>query len=459
MEKKIKKEKSISRRGFIQSSVKGAIGLSLLPTILPSCSNYKGANDRVRIGHIGVGSRGTWELMYYFLPEKGALNIAVCDVYKDRRDQAALAIEKFYKENNTPEKCATYPDFEELLQSKNIDAVHITTPDHWHVNIAIKAARAGKHIMLAKPLGLSYQEYVELKKVTSEKDIRFHYGTQQRTSDHMRLGYNMIREGQIGEIIKADVWAPGKGDGLTSPVCNEVPVPEGFDFDKWTGPAPMKPYCPERVTNNGSWFNYDYSIGFLGGWGAHPLDILTWILRDKISGTYSSEGTGQFWPAGGLYDNICSWDVSCKYQNGFELHFVSTDVAAKGVLDHRLLKEDNGTTFYGTKGWISLSRSSAQSDIPEIDKQLNNFPKNKNGWINGENNRMGNVFVDIIRGKSKELCPLDEAIISDSISHMGDITIRINRKITWDPIKGEVLNDPEANKLYFRERRRPYNVL
>jgi predicted dehydrogenase len=458
MDKKNSNRRTISRRDFVQNSAKVAIGAALLPTILPSCSGNKGANDRITIAHIGVGDRGTAELRYYLLPLRGALNIAVCDVFKERRENAAGLINKFYKENNDPApECLPYLDFEEILQRRDIDAVHITTPDHWHVPAAIKAARAGKHIMLAKPLGLSYPEYQILAKELTANNVRFHYGTQQRTSEHMKLGYNMIREGLIGDIERVDVWAPGKNP-VESPVCNEVPVPADFDFDRWTGPAPLRPYCPDRVTNNSSWFNYDYSIGFLGGWGAHPLDILVWILKEKLAVSYTCEGTGQFWVPGGLYNNILSWDVNCKYNNGLELHFVSDDVAINGVLNHRERKETNGTTFYGTKGWISLSRSSAQSDIPEIDQKLNNFPKNNDGWINSENNKMGQAFLDVITGKSKELCPLDEAIISDTISHMGDITIRTNRKITWDPVKGEVAGDPEANKLFIREMRNPYAV-
>lgn len=320
-----------------------------------------------------------------------------------------------------------------------------------------KAARAGKHIMVAKPLGLSYPEYQMLAKELVSNNVKFHYGTQQRTADHMKLCYNLIKDGAIGDIERAEVWAPGK-NAVESPVCNEVPVPPDFDFDRWTGPAPMRPYCPDRVTNNSSWFNNDYSIGFLAGWGAHPLDILVWILKDKVSSSYTSEGTGQFWPAGGLYNNIFSWDVKCKYDNGLEVHFVSDDVALTGMLNFRERKETNGTTFYGSKGWISISRSSVQSNIPEINQKLNNFPKNADGWINSENNTMGKAFVDVIKGDIKELCPLDEAIMSDTISHMGDITIRANRKIKWDPIKGEVIGDPEANKLFIREMRSPYIV-
>lgn len=458
MDKKVKNNQNIPRRDFVRRSVKIAIGTALLPTILPSCSNHKGANDRVVIGHIGVGDRGTGELMSYFLPLKEALNVATCDTFKDRRENVAAKINQFYKENDSKsDVCKAYLDMDELLHRKDIDAVHITTPDHWHVLAAIKAAKAGKHIMLAKPLGLSYPQYLILAKALKDNDVKFHYGTQQRTSDHMQLGYNMIRDGLIGEIEHVDVWAPGKNP-VTSPVCNEVPVPADFDFDRWTGPAPLRPYCPDRVTNNSSWFNNDYSIGFLAGWGAHPLDILVWILKDKVSSIYSTEGTGQFWPAGGLYDNILSWDVTCRHQNGLEIHFMSDDIALTGKLDHLTRKETNGTTFYGTKGWISLSRSSVQSNIPEIDQKLNNFPKNNDGGIKGENNTMGRRFVSIIKGKENELCPLDEAIVSDTISHMGDIAIRTGRKVNWDPVKGEVIGDPEANKLYFRDMRSPYII-
>jgi predicted dehydrogenase len=455
---KTKKSGQLSRRSFLGQTTSLVAGTTLLPTVLTSCSGWKGANDRLVIGHIGVGSRGTDELMGYFLPLREALNIAVCDTFRDRRENTAKRINDFYKENKfTAEDCKTYLEMDELLARKDIDAVHITTPDHWHVLAAIKAARAGKHIMLAKPLGLSYPLNQVLAKELKAYNVKFHYGTQQRTLEHMKIGYDMIREGLIGDIERVDVWAPGKND-VPSPVCNEVPVPPDFDFERWTGPAPIRPYCPDRVTNNSSWFNYDYSIGFLGGWGAHPLDIMIWILKDKVSGSYSCEGTGQFWQAGGLYNNILSWDLNLNYQNGLKVHFISQDIASNTILKDKEVKESNGTTFFGTKGWVSLSRSSCQSSLPELDQKLNNVPKQANGRVMGENNTMGRRFINVVRGKEPELCPLDEAIISDTISHMGDIAIRIGRKITWDPIKGEIAGNPEATKLYVREMRAPYVV-
>ena len=445
----------LSRRMFLKKTSIGVTGAIVTPTILSNCA--KGANDRVLIAHIGLGGRGFNELKMYFAPLSTAYSVATCDPFKKRRETAAEYLTDSYRTTgiNTP-GINTYLDFEEILQRKDIDAVHITTPDHWHVPAAIKAARAGKHMMLAKPLGLSYPNYKILEKELKANDVRFHYGTQQRTLHHMQLGIDMIQDGLIGEIEKVELWCPGKNP-VESPICNEVPVPDDFDFDKWTGPAPLNTYCPERVTNNSSWFQWDYSIGFLAGWGAHPIDIMIWGMKEKLNGPYSCYGTGVFWEPGGIYNNIYSWDVNYEYESGVKVHFVSLDVAHKVMLDHREIKDINGTTFYGSKGWISLSRGSAQSSIPEIDRKLNNFPKNPDGIIIDEAT-MGQIFVDVVKGKLKELCPLEDAIISDSFSHMANIAIRTGKKITWDPANGEIKDDHEAFKLFIREMRAPYQI-
>ncbi len=445
-----KPNRPISRRHFMKNATYGLTGAALLPTLLPSCTNWKGANDRLQIGHIGVGSRGGGELKGYFLPLEGSRSVAICDLFKDRREKGAEYANRYYKDNNisAPESIP-YMNYEELLERDDIDAVNITTTDHWHVLAAIRAAEAGKHVMLAKPLGLSYPNYLKLKKALKDNDVRFHYGTQQRAAQHMQMGIDMIQQGKIGEIERVEVWAPGKND-VQSPLCSEVPVPDGLNYEKWIGPAPMQPYCPERVTNNGSWFNNDYSIGFLAGWGAHPLDIMIGGMKEKLSGSYSCEGSGTIWPGDGLYNNIFSWDLKYQYENGMEVHFLSSGQAEKKILNERTLSDNNKTTFYGSKGWISLGRSAVESDIKEIDQKLNAASKNSDS--------MGQLFLDVIKGEREEACPLEDAILSDTISHMGDMAIRMNRKVTWDPNKGETVNDPEANKLFVREMREPYRI-
>ena len=450
---------NLSRRKFIRTTSAGVAGVIAVPTILSSCA--KGANDRVLIGHIGLGSRGQDELLNYFLPLDSCFQAASCDPFTDRRENVASHINAFYKEKGikAPD-CKAYLKFEDILARPDIDAVHITTPDHWHVPLAIKAARAGKHIMLAKPLGLSYPDFKLLEKELAANSVKFHYGTQQRTLEHMKMGIQLVKDGAIGEIDRIEVWAPGYNP-VESPVCNEVPVPDTFDFDRWSGPAPLNTYCPDRVTNNSSWFQWDYSIGFLAGWGAHPLDVMIWGLKVKLSGKYTCEGNGGFWQPGGMYNNIRAWNVNIEYESGIKLHFMDTDGAnSSGMLNYLPFKDGNGTTFYGSKGWISIGRNSAQSDIAEINAKLNDskFPRNDNGTLRGENNTMGQLFVDVFKGNVPEACPLNEAILSDTVSHMSNIAIRTGRKITWDPVAGEVVGDAEANTWFIRQHREPYTV-
>jgi predicted dehydrogenase len=443
------KKEFLSRRNFLKHTTIGATGIIAIPTILSSCA--KGANDRVLIGHIGLGSRGQEELKSYYMHLETAFSVAACDTFDQRRNASAAFINNTYREKGwKAPKCKSYRHFEEVLERDDIDGVTIVTPDHWHVPAAIHAARAGKHIMLAKPLGLSYPNFKILENELKANDVRFHYATQQRSMEHMQVGIQMIKDGLIGEIERVEVWAPGYNP-VESPVCNEVAVPDDFDFDKWTGPAPLNTYCPERVTNNSSWFQYDYSIGFLGGWGAHPLDVIIWGLKDKLSGKYTCEATGEFWQPGGMYNNIRDWNVNLEYDSGVTVHFVDSDLAYQtDMLNYRKTKEGNGTTFFGSKGWISLSRGTVESDNPEIHKKLNELSKSDKGFAQ--------MFIDIIKGKMSETNPLEDAILSDCISHMGDIAIRTARKITWDPIAGEVENDAEANGLFKRQMREPYNV-
>jgi len=444
-----------SRRQFLKNAAIITGGSIVAPTILSSCA--KGANDRIMMAHIGVGSMGQAALKSWFMQLESTYAVATCDTFLDRRTEVAQYVNQTYKEKDikAPE-CKAYLDMDEILGRKDIDCVNITTPDHWHVLAAIKAARARKHMMVAKPFGLIYSDFKILEKELKANNVKFHYGTQQRAMSHMKLAISMIREGNIGEVERVEVWAPGKND-VPSPQCNEVPVPANFDYERWTGPARMNPYCPDRVTNNSSWFQNDYSIGFLAGWGAHPLDIMIWGIKELLGGKYTCEGTGTFWEPGGIYDNIYSWDLNYEYESGVKLRFMSSDVVQnKDVWSYRKMKDYNTTTFFGLKGWISVGRTSAESNIPELQQKLDQFPKDEKGWIKEDGWKMGQMYIDVVKGTIPETCPLDEAIMSDCVSHMGDIAIRTGRKITWNPLVGQVVDDPEANKIFNREARKPY---
>jgi len=445
----------MKRRTFLKTTAIGAAAAATSPMILTSCSTVKGANDRINFGHVGLGGRGTDELTSYFLRWPDQIrSIAFCDVFKSRRENALGLAQKTYQEKNIQADLKAYNEIERILERKDIDALAITTPDHWHIPLAIMAAQAGKHLHVAKPLGLSHPDFVRLTKECKQNKVLFNYGTQQRSYLFMQQAVEMIKHGDIGKVERVDVWCP-RVNPVQSPVCIEEPVPPGLDYDRFVGPAPFHPYCPARVDMQSSYFIYDYSLGFIAGWGAHPLDIMAFGIKDQMTGNYTCEGTGGFWAPGGIWNTINSWDVNYEYANGLKLHFMSDEIAEPLVMKYRPKWDNNGTTFFGTKGWISLGRSTASSDNPEIHKALNK-DTNADGWIRGEGAQLVKIFTDTIKGNKPELCPLDEAILSDTISHLGNISIRTGRKVTWDPAAGNIPGDPEAMKLFTREHRRPW---
>ncbi|MCP4313164.1 MAG: Gfo/Idh/MocA family oxidoreductase [Bacteroidetes bacterium] len=448
------------RRKFIKDAVLASSAAALSPLMLPSCSNWKGANDRLNIGHIGVGSRGWLEIKKYFLPLEATRSVAVCDVRKSRIEQASQYINQYYQ-NEKGEKgfqCEAYENFEELLDRSDIDAVHIVTGDYWHLHMAIKAMRAGKHVYLAKPLGLSYPLMQILTEEQQKSGLVFQYGTQQRSFDHITTGINMIREGLLGKIDRIEVWSPEKSGEQLIQKPDEV-TPAGFNYDKWLGPAPLKPYSEARCSVRGTWFIYDYSLGWIAGWGAHPLDIAVMGAKSEMSGSYTLSGTGSLWAGKGLFDTLVSWDTQLKYDDGLNIRYLSADLAKSTIQKYREYDATDGTTFFGEKGWISLTRWTARASDPGLNKKLNRFPKDDRGRIKSENHMHGANFAKVIKGEMAPFDPLDEAIMSDCISHMGNLSIRCGKDVKWNPEKGQVTNLPEMNRLFDRTKRSPWDQL
>jgi hypothetical protein len=438
-----------SRREFLKKTAVAAAGAAILPTILPSCA--KGANDRINVAHIGVGGRGAGVAKSYFLPVPDSRSLATCDAFADRRNDLAGQITSYYRETyNENTVCTPYADFQEILERADIDAVHIATADHWHLPIAIKAARAGKHIYCEKPLGINLSNMIELEKIMKEKNLVFQYGTQQRSLTHIRKGIEMIRSGQIGDLQKVEIWAPA-GEIQLQGSADPTDPPAGLDYDRWLGPAQVKPYSAARVAPTGIYYIYDYAIGFIAGWGAHPLDVAIWGAAEQMSDVGTFTGSGTIFPEDIIFDTVDTWNIEIRYNNGLYVHFVSSnhaDAMKEGKSPH-----GDGTTFFGSKGWISLSRGSAASDIPGLHEELNKE-------VYGENNRHGLNFIRSIKGEIEPFNPLDESILSDCISHMGNILIRSGmEQIVWDPKKRQIVNYPGLTDVYFhRELRAPYNV-
>ncbi|MCF6287447.1 MAG: gfo/Idh/MocA family oxidoreductase, partial [Candidatus Hydrogenedentes bacterium] len=257
---------------------------------------------------------------------------------------------------------------------------------------------------------------------------------------------------------RLDVWAPAistqyKGFQVEQfGSTEEIPVPDDLDYDLWLGPAPVSPYTSDRCSCFGAWHVYDNALGFIAGWGAHPLDIAQWGNDTDETAPIFYEGTGRL-PEKGLFDTIESWDLHCEYANGVKMHFMDHRIAKPIVSGYRAYKE-HGTTFFGSEGWISVDRGGLHASNPAL---LDIKLKDDDVHLYESAHQIGN-FVDCIKSRKKTINPVESAVQSDMISHLGNACIRTGRPIKWDPAKEEIIGDTEAARMLDRPLRSPWQI-
>lgn len=417
-----------TRRQFLG----GIIAAAVAPHFIPSRARGQetAAGKTIRLGHIGVGGQGTG-LLQNFLSVKGAQSVAIADPFQSRREAAAQRVKA--SQGHEPK---LYADFRELLADKSIDAVIIATADHWHVPIGLAAVRAGKDVYIEKPLGYTLNQNRAMLEACQKENCIFQYGTQQRSQEILKRGVELVLNGYIGDLQRIEVWAPsGKGGGL----LEEIPVPAGLDYDMYLGPAPKKPCSVDRVTSAASWYCSDYSIGFIAGWGAHPLDIAIWGQNYDQKGHVSFRGKGDFPTPNELFNNCATWDVEIKFAGGLPMHFMSTNHAEPIVSKYRKKVPGDGTTFYGSKGWISLNRGGAEASNPEW-LRLDRCEGDKRVHYR---NKYYAAFVESVRDRSPSVAPIEDAVRSDAMSHLSLMAIKSGKEVVWDP-KAYRIVSPEA---------------
>ena len=387
------------------------------------------ASERITVGHIGVGNRGS-SLFREVQRVPAFQSVATSDCYKNRRDGVANIC-----------KGKAYADFRELLAREDIDAVYIATPDHWHVPIGILAAKAGKDVYIEKPLGVTLQEDLAMEKVIQDTGRVFQYGTQQRSMGHCWTGCELVRRGAIGKVHTIEVDAPNGGAGGSTA---EAPIPDGLDFDMWCGPAPKRAYTTDLCKPPGTYWVYDYSIGYLGGWGAHPLDIMVWGSDADVSGLVTVDGTGVI-PTEGLYDTVKDWDMMIKL----------------GDVDLIFRPGADRTKFIGSDGWIQVARSADrnQASDPSLVPTKPAEPLTPNDdSLQISRSQSGN-FAEAIKSRKAPVSNIRDAVRSDVISLLCDIAVRTGKKVTWDPAKKELV-DPsaDASAMFSRKMRKPWTL-
>jgi predicted dehydrogenase len=424
----------MNRRQFIKNAFGAALAA---PYVIPATGlGRNGAvapSNRITIGCIGVGGMGT-ENMRNFLTKPNARVLAVCDV----DTKHCLAARELVNQAYGNRDCATYNDFRELLGREDIDAVMIATPDHWHGIIAVAAARARKDIYGEKPLAYTISEGRAIVDAVQRYGVIWQTGSWQRSQQHFRFGCELVRNGRIGEVHTVRVGLP-YGNGGDPAGTQPAPVPEGFDYDMWLGPAPWRPYSPGRCHWNFRWIS-DYSGGQLTDWAGHHCDIANWGMNTEASAPIEIEGRANFPPAkDGLYDTPESYYFECKFGEGFTMI----------VADQRQQPKGMGTQFFGSEGWIYVDRSG-------IDAHPKSVLKSSIGpneiHLYESTDHVGN-FLDCVGSRAKTITPAEAAHHSILIGHLGNIAMKLGRKVRWNPQTERFINDPEAGRMLSRPMR------
>lgn len=415
---------ALNRRQFLWSSAAtGAVMAA--PMIVPS--SCLGANERITVGCIGVRNQGAGNLKRF--QRAGCQIGGICDVDDHVLADAAKLVDG---------RPGLHRDYRELLDRRDLDAVVITTPDHWHALMTIDACRAGKDVYCEKPLSLTIAEGRRMVSAAREHQRVVQTGSQQRSSSEFRTACELVRNGMIGRLQSVLVGIPGPNHpGAPGP---DTPPPPELDYNLWLGPAPERPYNEKRVHYNFR-FWWDYSGGQMTNWGAHHLDIAHWGLGADETGPLASEGTATFHPQG-FHEVTETCRITHTYAGGVTV-----------VVGQKQDDIPGGTTFIGTAGRIHVDRNRLTSDPAEILQQDLRTAKFR---LAVSDDHIRN-FLDCMRSREKPICDVEIGHRSATVCHLGNIVCRLGRSIQWDPVAERVVGDDEAQSMTDRPYRAPWS--
>jgi predicted dehydrogenase len=426
-----------NRRGFLAGSAGLSGSILAAPTWIPSTVlGRDGAiapSEKITVGFIGTGSHGIgWNLKAY-LQQPDARVVVVCDVDSTNMDKARAEVNEKYGNSD----CAATKDFREVLGRKDVDAVMISTPDHWHVPISVMAIKAGKDVQCEKPTLTIDEGKILIRTVREHKKV-FQTSTEDRSLDMYHRMAELVRNGRIGKLQKIEVILPKQPQMAGDPAPQ--PVPPELDYEMWLGPAPFAPYTKDRVHFNFRWI-WDYSGGIICDWGAHLFDTAQWGNDTERSGPVEVEGTGTFWD-GGLYNTVKDYDVTYKYANGVVMTCVPGNPSIK---------------FIGTDGWVGnrgwRSRLEASSD--EILKSVIG-PNEVHLYTNPAGEHRD--FLDCVKSRRDPYFPVDIGHRVSTVCHLANIAIKLGRKLKWDPEREMFPEDDAANAMLKRTLRAPWTL-
>lgn len=432
-----------TRRTFARQAA-SAVGALAFPTIVPSSVfGAQAPSNRIAVAMLGMGRQATKPNLPQLLALPDVQVVAVCDVDAWRLEQARTAVDKAYASatrSGTSKGCAAHADFREVLANPSVDAVMISTPDHWHVHMGILAARAGKHISVEKPLSISIADgralcdAVARHKVVSRTDSEF------RSLKPFWRAAELVRNGRIGQLQTIRTGVPEETPPV--PTQPDMPVPDGLDYEMWLGPAPFAPYTEKRVhaprnlTSRPNWMRISqYADGMIANWGTHLNDIAQWANGTERTGPVSVEGTGTF--SKGLWNTITSFDLTYKYANGVTLYY---------KLDRPYIR------FEGTEGWIEVGYPDTLTASASSILSSPTGPKDVSfaGTLTDKED-----FIHAIKTGGETLEPVEVGHRTVSICQIGLIAATLGYPLTWDPER-EHFTDNAANAMLTRPVRKQW---
>ena len=454
----------MERRVFLKRTSNVVAGTILLPSIVPSTVFGKSApSNKINVAQIGFGRIAMTHDLAETLQFDQARIIAVADLDLNRVGKGKQFIEDYYNKKTGSKNSVevkSYGDYREILLRKDIDAVMISTPDHWHAQPAIEATLAGKDVYLQKPTSLTIAEGRMLADVVKKRGTILQMGTQQRAMPQFRIAAELVRNGRIGKLHTVKIGLPGDPSG---PEASPMEVPKTLDYDMWLGSTPEVYYTEMRVhpqnslTDRPGWLRCEqFGAGMITGWGQHHFDSAAWGMDTEYTGPVSINAMAQF-PKSGLWNVHGDFIAVAEYLNGV------TMITSGGF--------PNGIRYEGSEGWIFVSRgeySATASDPVSKNKSskaldasdpkiLNSIIKESEIHLYQIDNQHGN-WLDCIKTRKTPVSPVEIGHRACSVCLITHISMKLGRKLQWNPETELFVNDDKANKMLSRPQRYPYGT-
>lgn len=448
---------TLTRREFTRGALAGA-GLLAAPNIVPArLFGAAAPSNRLRLGQIGCGRIAQGHDMPSVMQADLGDYVAVCDVDARRAADSKGAVEKFARQQALPvASIELYGDYRELLARKDIDAVVISTPDHWHAELALAAVLAGKDVYLQKPMTMTHAEGILVRRAVEKTGRIFQLGSQQRCNHRQfRQACEFVRSGRVGRLQRVEIGLP---IDPTAPDQPTEPVPTNLDFDRWLGCTPVQPYTEQRVHpksgyDRPGWLRNDaYCLGMITGWGAHHFDILHWALDCELGGPARVEAQADF-PSNRIWNVHGAYRVELTYPGGVRVT----------VSD----KFPNGLRFIGDEGWIFCSRGSEPTKEPGV-------PRGRLRPLDASHPRLIDPagvkltlphasehhlnWLECVKSRRQPVVPAPVAHRANAACIVSWIAMKLGRPLKWDVTSEQFLNDAAANALLARTERAPYGA-